>query len=283
MSTFIKALQDKMNSLENKKNNLLRENNVLALSIQKNSLLVENTRLRKMINEAARQPPSAYDPPSDLLRPMYDRVTTLGDFNTQVISPIGDAIGGGVNAIGGALGSLVSGIQNLLELIARRTEPTGGTADPNTGAYNILRPALQQLNDILNEEGANLDQQTLYTIHQAIIDIEQAMQSGTMNSGNMDSILNLLARLSDSQTWVLPNGAVQITPEELNMFQQAYYYLLKFLTQRGPIADYDTPSQGNPDFPLDPRGPGPGSSSGGFPVGGGGANPGLGPTWRGGY
>jgi len=51
MSTFIKALQDKMNSLENKKNNLLRENHVLSLSAQKNSLLVENTRLRRMINE----------------------------------------------------------------------------------------------------------------------------------------------------------------------------------------------------------------------------------------
>jgi len=60
MSTFIKALQDKMNSLENKKNNLLRENNVLALSIQKNSLLVENTRLRKMINERAYPPAIPY-------------------------------------------------------------------------------------------------------------------------------------------------------------------------------------------------------------------------------
>lgn len=53
MSTFIKALQDKMNSLEAQKNNLLRENRVLALSNQKNSLLVENNRLRRVINERA--------------------------------------------------------------------------------------------------------------------------------------------------------------------------------------------------------------------------------------
>jgi len=283
MSTFIKALQDKMNSLENKKNNLLRENHVLSLSAQKNSLLVENTRLRRMINEYARQPPSAYDPPSELLRPMYDRVTTLGDFNREVISPIGNAIGGGIDAIGGALGNLVSGIQDLLELIARRTEPTGGTADPNTGAYNILNAALQQLLAILNEPGANLEQQTLNTIYQAIIDIEQAMQSGTMNSGNMDSITNLLAMLSDSQTWVLPSGAVQITTQELDLFQQTYYYLLKFLAQRGPIADYTIPQVGNPLFGNQTRGPGPGSSNSGFPSSGGGGNPGLGPTWRGGY
>lgn len=282
MSTFIKALQDKMNSLEVKKNNLLRENRVLALSNQKNSLLLENTRLRRMINEAARQPPSAYDPPSDLLRPMYDKVTTLSDFNREVISPIGDAIGGGIDAVGGALGELVSGIQNLLELIARRTEPTGGTADPNTGAYNILNSALQQLLAILNEPGANLDQQTLYTIYQAIIDIEQAMGSGTMNAGNMDSIMNLLAMLSDSQTWVLPNGAVQITAQELDLFQQTYYYLQKFLAQRGPIGDYTIPQVGNPLFGNQPSGPGPGSFSNGFPSSGGG-NPGLGPTWRGGY
>lgn len=282
MSTFIKALQDKMNSLENKKNNLLRENNVLALSIQKNSLLVENTRLRKMINEAPRQPPSAYDPPSELLRPMYDRVTTLGDFNTQVISPIGDAIGGGVNAIGGALGSLVSGIQNLLELIARRTEPTGGTADPNTGAYNILNPALQQLLAILNEPGANLDPQTIATLNQAISQLYYMMQNGNISADNVHFITDLLSMLSDSNTWVLPDGTVQITSQELELFQQTLYYLQKFFAQGGPIADYTIPQVGNQLFGNQTSGPGPGSFNSGFPSSGGG-NPGLGPTWRGGY
>lgn len=274
MSTLIKVLQDKMNSLEAQMNNLLRENRVLALSNQKNSLLVENNRLRRVINEAPRQPPSAYDPPSPILRPMYDKVTTFDDFSRQFLSPVGDAIGGGIDAVGGVLGDVVLGIQNLLDLLTRRTDPTGGTADPNTGAYNILNSALQQLLAILNEPGANLDQQTLYTISQAIIDIEQAMQSGTMNSGNMDSITNLLAMLSDSQTWVLPNGAVQITSQELNLFQQTYYYLQKFLAQRGPIGDYTIPQVGNPVFGNETSGPRPGSSRDNSSSGGG-INPGF--------
>jgi hypothetical protein len=155
-----------------------------------------------------------------------------------MVNAVGNAVGGGIDAVGGAIGSLIQGFQNLLNEITRRTEPSSGDADPNTAMYNITQPIIQQIIAILQDAGSQFPQSTLQYLQQALIDIEAGLFRGDINM-----LMDTLAGLSDPGTW---NGS--ITPQELNMFQQAYYYLQKYNAQGGPIGTYTVPNNVNPLF-----------------------------------
>jgi hypothetical protein len=236
MSTFIKVLQDKVKVLEAKAQQLAENNRLLYLECKKAGLLNENYRLRRSLNESASKPPSVFSRPGIILGPEDAPYVNL-PLDTMV-NAVGNAVGDGIDAVGGAIGSLIQGFQNLLNEITRRTEPSSGDADPNTAMYNITQPIIQQIIAILQDAGSQFPQSTLQYLQQALIDIEAGLFRGDINM-----LMDTLAGLSDPGTW---NGS--ITPQELNMFQQAYYYLQKYNAQGGPIGTYTVPNNVNPLF-----------------------------------
>jgi hypothetical protein len=255
MSTFIKVLQDKVKVLEAKAQQLAENNYLLQLECKKAGLLNENYRLRRSLNEATPpKPPSVFGRPGIFLGPEDAPYVAL-PFDTMANSvgnAIGNAVGGGIDAVGGVINSLINGFQDLLDEITRRTEPTSGDADPNTAMYNILQPIVQQILAILQDAGSQFPPNILQLLQNAQNDISIGLQYGDMNM-----LLEILANLSDPGAW---QGS--ITTQELNMFQQAYYYLQKYNAQGGPIRTYTVPNVANPLFPNEPMGPGGNSSYG---------------------
>lgn len=251
MTTFIKVLQDKLKVLEAKSQKLAENNYLLQLECKKAALLNENYRLRRSLNEATPpKPPSVLGRPGIFLGPEDAPYVAL-PFDTMANS-VGNAVGGGIDAVGGVINSLINGFQDLLDEITRRTEPTSGDADPNTAMYNILQPIVQQILAILQDAGSQFPPNILQLLQNAQNDISIGLQYGDMNM-----LLEILANLSDPGAW---QGS--ITPQELNMFQQAYYYLQKYNAQGGPIRTYTVPNVANPLFPNEPMGPGRNSSYG---------------------
>jgi hypothetical protein len=251
MTTFIKVLQDKLKVLEAKSQKLAENNYLLQLECKKAGLLNENYRLRRSLNEATPpKPPGVLDRFGIFLGPEDAPYVAL-PFDTMANS-VGDAVGGGIDAVGGVINSLINGFQDLLDEITRRTEPTSGDADPNTAMYNITLPIVQQIIAILQDAGSQFPQNILEMLQQAMIDIEVGLSRGDINM-----LMDTLARLSDPGAW---QGS--ITTQELNMFQQAYYYLQKYNAQGGPIRTYTVPNVANPLFPNEPMGPGANSSYG---------------------